>query len=100
MRIIFPSRIPTLRTASRPVSGSITRPSSSTRSNCRADTRLLDKTPRKTRENITLRIVALIKVTNDIRRERYFVLAGPDDYCEPRVSRTQGRKLGKTRQSL
>ena len=34
MRRIFPSRIPTLRTASVPVSGSMTRPPSTTRSYC------------------------------------------------------------------
>ena len=34
MRAILPSRMPTLRTASREVSGSMTRPPSSTRSYC------------------------------------------------------------------
>jgi hypothetical protein len=37
MRAIFPSRMPTLRTASRPVSGSMTRPPSRMMSYCWAD---------------------------------------------------------------
>ena len=51
MRIIFPSRMPTLRTASTPVSGSMTRPPSSTRSYCCADTMVVDNARKKEREN-------------------------------------------------
>src|SRR6202044_2286501 len=57
MRTIFPSRMPTLRTASRPVSGSMTRPPSSTRSYCCADTMGIDNT-RKNRKKISLRMDA------------------------------------------
>src|SRR5208282_1583951 len=52
-----PSRMPTLRTASMPVSGSMTRPPSSTRSYCGADARVVDNA-RKRRKKIRLRMVA------------------------------------------
>jgi hypothetical protein len=53
----LPSRMPTLRVASRPVSKSITRPPSCTRSYCCADTTVVDNVRRR-REKISLSTVA------------------------------------------
>src|SRR5712671_5678022 len=57
MRTIFPSRTPTFRTASNPVSGSTTRPPSSTRSYCWAAAIVVENA-RTQREKISRRIVA------------------------------------------
>src|SRR5712672_427568 len=57
MRTIFPSRMPTFRTASNPVSGSMTRPPSSTRSYCWAAAMVAENAIIQ-REKISWRIVA------------------------------------------
>src|SRR5712691_3956765 len=61
MRAIFPSRMPTFRAASSPVSESMTRPPSSTRSYCCAAMMVVENS-RRTKEEIRLRIVPPLRL--------------------------------------
>src|SRR5271168_2843110 len=65
MRTILPLRMPTLRTASRPVSGSMTRPPSRTRSYCWAATIVVEQ-KRKKRERIRRRIIPRTRLAQDL----------------------------------